>query len=337
MKKLLVAVVVLAVLAGAAGAGVWMWAESGVETPVNPQAEQVEFVVPKGAAAGALGPMLQKQGLITDARLWRYYLWRNKGLSAKAGRFNLSASMAIPEIAKTLSGPPLPEDEPFTFVEGWRLRDTDEALVAKGYIKPGEWIAAATQPSRFKAPFPLPASSLEGYLYPETYRVVTKPFEVDALIQAQLDMFAERFYEPHREEIEKSGRTLHELVIMASMLEREEPLPEQRPLVAGILWKRIDADTPLGVDATSRYELVEWNDRRAFLKRLRDKSDPWNSRANAGLPPGPIGAPSISSLLAALRPVKSEYWYYLHDATKKLHPSRNAAEHEALRKKYNVY
>jgi UPF0755 protein len=162
-------------------------------------------------------------------------------------------------------------------------------------------------------------------------------FSVEELIQRQLDAFAARFYDANRDEIARSGRSLNDLVVMASMLEREEPVPAQRPLVAGILWKRIDKGFPLGVDATSRYELAEWNDRKEFLKHLRDQKDPWNTRYNPGLPPGPIGAPTVESLLAALRPEKSEFWYYLHDAKKKLHPSRNAQEHEALRAKYQVY
>jgi UPF0755 protein len=160
---------------------------------------------------------------------------------------------------------------------------------------------------------------------------------VDAFIQRQLETFGARFYELHKEEIGKSGRSLHDIVVMAAMLEREEPVPAQRPLVAGILWKRIDKGFPLGVDATSRYELAEWNDRKEFLKKLRDAADRWNTRTRPGLPPGPIGAPTVDSLVAAMRPVKSEFWYYLHDADKNLHPSRNAQEHEALRVKYNVY
>jgi hypothetical protein len=191
------------------------------------------------------------------------------------------------------------------------------------------------------------SGTLQGIRYElwKTYGLLTvtvptrvpSRLDVDVLLQRQLDTFTSRFYEPHEEEIATSGRTLHELVIMASMLEREEPVPAQRPLVAGILWKRIDAKTALGVDATSRYELVEWNDRTAFLKRLRDPDDAYNTRLKVGLPPGPIGAPTLDSLVAALRPVKSEFWYYLHDAQKVLRPSRNGAEHEALRKKYNVY
>ncbi|MDY7229407.1 endolytic transglycosylase MltG [Hyalangium rubrum] len=338
MKKLLVVVLVLLVLAGGAAGGVFFWAEKGTTTPkVVGEAPEVMFVVKKGATARTLGPELQAQGLIDDARLWRFHLWRRGGLALKAGRFLLRPSMPITEIATTLEGAPLPEDVPFVMIEGWRLRDTDEALAAKKLIKPGEYIAAANRPARFKASFPLPLRSLEGYLYPETYAVVPEGFDVEAFIQRQLDTFGMRFYDAHKAEIEKSGRSLHDIVVMASMLEREEPVPAQRSLVAGILWKRIDKGFALGVDATSRYELAEWNDRKAFLKKLRDASDPWNTRTRPGLPPGPIGAPTVDSLLGALRPEASEFWYYLHDAEKKLHPSRNAEEHEALRVKYNVY
>jgi UPF0755 protein len=338
MKKFLIVVLVLGVLAAAAVGGAFMWAEKGATTPlIAGEAPEVIFVVKKGTAARALGHELQTQGLIDDARFWRFHLWRRGGLSAKAGRFKLRASMSIAEIATLLEGPPLPEDVPFAMIEGWRLRDTDAALTTKGLIKSGEYIAAASRPEHFKAAFPLPSRTLEGYLYPETYAVVPDGFNVEAFIQRQLDTFALRFYEAHKQEVENSGRSLHDIVVMASMLEREEPEPTQRPLVAGILWKRIDKGFPLGVDATSRYELADWNERKEFLKHLRDSTDPYNTRTRAGLPPGPIGAPTVDSLTAALHPTPSEYWYYLHDGEKKLHPSRNAQEHEALRVKYNVY
>jgi UPF0755 protein len=343
MKRALLVLLVLALLSASALAGALAWAERAVRTAAAaPGAPEVEFTVPRGTSARALGPLLEQQGLIRDARVWRYHLMRRGALGAKAGRHLVSPSMTMAEVATALESAPLPDDVPFVVVEGWRLRDTDAALAAAGHIAPGAYIAAASQPSRYRAVFPLPASgTLEGYLYPETYRVVPGAagagIDVHALVQRQLDLFAERFYLPHREALGKSGRTLHQVVVMASMLEREEPVPAQRPLVAGILWKRVDSNHALGVDATSRYELAEWNDRGAFLKRLRDPSDPWNSRHNKGLPPGPIGAATVASLQAALSPQPSAYWYYLHDAERRLHPSRNAEEHEALRKKYNVY
>jgi UPF0755 protein len=338
MKRILLVLLVLVVLVAGAGAGTFFWAEGQVKRSMAPPgAPTVEFTVPKGVSGRGLGPLLASQGLIRDARLWQWHLFRRGRFAPKAGRHAVSPSMSMAEVATALEGVPLPEDMPFVVIEGWRLRDTDAALVKAGLISPGAYIAAASRPERFSAPFPLPHGTLEGYLYPETYRVEPGAFNVELLIQRQLDAFGQRFYQPHRDALTKSGRTLHEVVVMASMLEREEPLPEQRPLVAGILWKRVDGGWPLGVDATSRYELAEWNDRRAFLKRLRDESDPWNTRHRKGLPPGPIGAPTVASLRAALEPRPSEFWYYLHDAEKRLHPSRNAEEHEALRRKYNVY
>jgi UPF0755 protein len=338
MKRILVVLLGVLVLAAGAAAGTFFWVEGEAKrAAAAPGAATVEFTVPKGATGRALGPQLAAQGLIRDARLWRWHLFRRGQFAPKAGRHAVSPSMTMAELATALEGAPIPEDKPFVVIEGWRLRDTDEALATAGLITPGAYIAAARRPERFTAPFPLPKGTLEGYLYPETYRVVPGALDVNALIQRQLDTFAERFYLPNKEALSRGGRTLHEVVVMASMLEREEPVPNQRPLVAGILWKRVDKGYPLGVDATSRYELAEWNDRVAFLKRLRDTEDPYNTRHRKGLPPGPIGAPTVESLQAALAPRPSEFWYYLHDAERRLHPSRNAEEHEALRRKYNVY
>ncbi len=338
MKKLLMLVAVMALAAAVgAGAGV-MWLQSKGQQAKGPKdAATVEFVVDKGATGLSLGKKLHETGLIDDVLVWRFHLRQRGGLNAKAGTHRLSAGMSVTELAAALEKAPKADEVPFAMIEGWRLRDTDAALVERKLIRPGAYIAAAKDSSRFKAPFPLPRTGLEGYLYPETYSIVVDNFSVDALIQRQLDTFVERFYRPKEKAIAAQKRSLHELVTMASMLEREEPTPSQRPVVAGILWKRIDLGYPLGVDATSRYELAEWNDRSAFLKRLRDKEDAYNTRHTPGLPPTPIGSPTLESLEAAMAPTPGPYLYYLHDSDKVLHPSRNAAEHEALRAKYNVY
>ena len=307
-------------------------------TPRDPgDSTEHVFTVPKGATARSLGNSLEAEGIVDDAAHFRLYVrLKGEGGCIKAGRFRLRADMSAAQILDTLCGPPMPEDVPFTVVEGWRIREIDQALAAAGLAPAGAYVAATGDASKYTAPFPLPAGSLEGYLFPETYHVTPDRFVVDAFVQRQLDKLAERFYLPHKAEVD-SGRGMRDVVIMASMLEREEPTPSQRNLVAGILWKRLDHGWKLGVDATSRYTLDEWNDRVAFLDRLRDPNDPYNTRLRDGLPPTAIGNPGIASLEAALAPVESEYWYYLHDAARILHPGRNAAEHEALRRKYSVY
>jgi UPF0755 protein len=299
----------------------------------------VVVTVPSGATARSMAPALEEAGVVESASDFTLYVRLTKaGGCIKAGRHRVGPGMSAAEILDALCGAPLPEDVPFTVVEGWRIREIDAALTEKGWIQAGEYAAIALSPGgRITAPFALPDGSLEGYLYPETYMVVPDQWDTTAFIQRQVDLFAARFVTPSDAALKGSPRSLHELVVMASMLEREEPTPANRPLVAGILWKRIDAGWNLGVDATSRYTLDDWNDRKAFLKKLRDPEDPYNTRLRPGLPPTAIGNPAVGALQAALTPEPSEYWYYLHDEQRVLHPSRNVAEHEAFRKQYNVY
>lgn len=293
----------------------------------------VVFEVPKGATAKRLGPSLAEQGLVPGEWQWGLFLRSADAGCLKAGKFHVRRSMSMNELLRTLCGTPVPDDVPFTVVEGWRIRDVDAALAGKGWIVPGAYAEVATKKAA-DLPFPVESPTLEGYLYPETYLVRPAGFDTEGLVERQLATFDARFRAGHPD---LGGRTLHEVVVMASMLEREEPRPENRPLVAGILWKRIDSGTPLGVDATSRYPLEDWNDRKAFLGRLRDPDDPYNSRLRKGLPPTAIGNPSTSSLEAAIAPVASDYWYYLHDGQGNLHPARNAAEHEANRRRFDVW
>lgn len=305
--------------------------------PADPS-DQSEIVVtvPEGATARSMAPVLEAAGAIDNADGFRWYVRINKeGGCIKAGDHAVRRSMGHAELITALCGAPIVTAEPFTVLEGWRIREIDAALAEKGLIEAGEYAALAKTPSAFRAPYPLPPESLEGYLFPETYMIERDRFEPRTFIQRQLNLFNERFMAQHQDGFGK--RSLEDIVIMASMIVREEPTERQRPLVAGILWKRIDSRWNLGVDATSRYELPKWNDRRAFLKKLRDPNDRYNTRLRPGLPPTAIGNPDLSSLEAAAAPVDSPYWYYLHDSDGVLHPSRSVNEHERYRKQYNVY
>ena len=296
--------------------------------------EPFEFEVPKGATASGLGPKLIDAELVPGEMQWKLFTKQTDMSCLKAGRFEVSRAMSLNELRDTLCGAPLADDVAFTVVEGWRIRDIDAALVDKGWIDPGEY-AAMAEGKTVASPFEVSAKTYEGYLYPETYMVAPgDKFDAANLVKRQLQTFQKRFL---AEDTDLGKRSLDDIVVMASMLEREEPKPKNRPLVAGILWKRIDTNNALGVDATSRYTLDDWNDRRAFLKNLKNPDEPYNTRLKKGLPPTAIGNPTVSSLEAAVSPKESVFWYYLHDADGELHPARNAAEHEANRAKYDVY
>lgn len=306
--------------------------------PLNPD-DDTEFLheVPQGATAGGLAGFLVAEGYVGAE--WQYKLYtRNnpeKVSCLKAGKFKLRKNMSLDEVFETLCGVPLADDVPFTVVEGWRIRDIDAALTDKGLIEAGQYKAIATTKDGVDLPFEVSSPTLEGYLWPETYMVSPDRFDVTEFIERQLATFDERFATPYADRWAERG--LHDVVVMASLLEREEPKPPNRPIVAGILYKRLGAGWQLGVDATSRYTLENWNDRKAFLTQLRDPEDPYNTRIHKGLPPTAIGNPSLPSLEAALEPVESEYWFYLHDGQQNFHGGRDAAEHERNRARYNVY
>ena len=305
------------------------------DTALNPEdLSEFVFEVPKGSTGNKLAPRIVDAGLIGSEWQWKWFLREEGGTCIKAGRFRLHHSMTPREVRDALCGSPMPEDVPFTVIEGWRIQDIDAALTAKGLTQAGEY-AAIAENKKVTAPFEIASPTFEGYLYPETYMVTPDHFSASQLIERQLIMFKARFFDKHSADLEPRG--LHAIVVMASMLEREEPNPKNRPMVAGILWKRLDNRWNLGVDATSRYALDEWNDRTAFMKHLRDPKDLYNTRLRPGLPPTAIGNPTVLSLEASLSPVDSDYWYYLHDGERTFHGGRDLSEHEANRQRFGVY
>ena len=300
--------------------------------PAPADTAEVVFDVPRGSSARGIGPGLEEEGLVTSAGNWTWFLRLGAdGSCLKAGKHRVSRAMSAKELLAALCANPIPDDIPFTVLEGWRIRDIDAALAEKRLIQPGEYVEATRHGADYSPPFPVPVGSLEGFLFPETYQVTPDRFSAHGFVERQLKEFGDRFGTA----VGRGGaRPLDQVVIVASMVEREEANPKNRPLVAGIIWKRLDADWNLGIDATSRYSLNDWNDEAAFLHQLFDATDLYNTRIRGGLPPTAIGNPGVVSLEAALHPEVTDYWYYLHDSGGTIHPSRTAGEHEALKRRY---
>lgn len=296
--------------------------------------DPIAITVPAGATPNSMASKLIAHGFAPDKLRYKVAIRDLNTTCLKAGNFRITRSMSLRAVFDTLCGAPIANDVPFKVLEGWRIVEIDAALAKANLIQPGEYASLATS-KNVDVPFDITSPTLEGYLYPETYMVSPEAFSSKAFIERQLDHFNDKFLRLHPNDFET--RTLSDIVIMASMLEREEPRPNQRRVIAGILWKRLDNAWALGVDATSRYKLTTWNDRSAFLKMLRDKSDLYNTRLRQGLPPTAIGSPSLSSLEAALLPIESPYWFYLHDKNGTFHGGVDGREHEANRAKYNVY
>jgi len=173
---------------------------------------------------------------------------------------------------------------------------------------------------------------LEGYLFPDTYFVNPDEFVAKFFLERMLGTFRTRVVEVLESDIVSSGRSLEEIVTMASLIERETKTDEERPMVAGILWKRFDAKQGLDVDATVRYALQKPVE--PLTKNDLENRSPYNTRRFAGLPPGPIANPGLKSTQAALHPTESRYWYYLHGSDGVIRYAETNEEHNANKVKY---
>ena len=173
---------------------------------------------------------------------------------------------------------------------------------------------------------------MEGYLYPDTYYVSVTDFVPKFFLERMLGNFRKAVLEPYAGLVETSGHSLHETVTMASIVEEETRTDEERPVVAGILWKRLDEGWGLGVDAAVRYVVDKSSD--ALTQGDLNVNSPYNLRKFKGLPPGPIASAGKKSFEATLYPKDTPYWYFLHDKEGVIHYSRTNEEHNTKRYMY---
>lgn len=175
------------------------------------------------------------------------------------------------------------------------------------------------------------AAGDEGYLFPDTHDFLPD-VRAPQVHQEMRRVFEEKI-EPLKGEIAASGHSLHEIITMASLLEKEAKTMRDRHLISGILWKRLEIGMPLQVDATFLYI----NGKSTFdltLEDLRENESPYNTYKYVGLPPGPITNPGLASIKAALNPTQSSYLYYLSDLKSNVHYSRTFEEHKVKKARY---
>lgn len=189
----------------------------------------------------------------------------------------------------------------------------------------------ASRLERFNAAnFLAQAQPMEGYLFPDTYFFLPNATE-DTVIKAMRQNFDEH-EKSFDADVKASGHSLEEIITMASILEREARTTDDRRMISGVLWNRIARGMPLQVDATFLYTIGKGS----FQLTIADlKSDsPYNTYTHKGLPPGPIGSPSLDSIEAALHPTKSDYLYYLADNNGVTHYSKTYEEHLEKKRRY---
>jgi len=288
-----------------------------IRTPLNPTGETKIFKVSKGDSAKVIAENLKDTGLIKNPFLFRLYIFLALGqYSLKPGEYELSSKMPIRDIGDTLVLGGVNEVI-ITIPEGFSLKQVEDRLVGAGLAKRDELMnyrpeADPLLADKFsKAAPPIlsdkPKSvSLEGYLFPDTYRFF-KDATLSDVISKMIDNLSNKLTPDLETAIKNSSYSTYEILTMASLIEKEISKDSDRPVVAGILWKRLKAGVPLQVDAT----LVYITGRSEIYEADKKINSRYNTYFYRGLPKGPIANPGLSAIKAAIFPEVSPYWYYL--------------------------
>lgn len=284
----------------------------------SPSQVEQSFVIKEGEGVNPIASRLEKDDLVSHRIWFEIYIWsKNKEGGIVAGTYSLRPSMSIPEIVDVItSGKGKKEDQTITVIEGWENKQIGEYLAGKGISSKDEFLNEATLVEKYRPYFAflqdLPKGrTLEGYLFPDTYNVVLGKTTSSQIIYKMLLNFDGKFTDSLREDVKKSSHSLDDIIIMASIIEREVPKAEDRKIVSGIFWKRIKQKQALDSCATISY-IMGVNKKQYSFEDTRIDS-PYNTYINRGLPPGPIGNPGISAIMAALYPQESDYYYFLSD------------------------
>ncbi|MBV9957733.1 MAG: endolytic transglycosylase MltG [Acidobacteria bacterium] len=324
MKRLrLVLLLLLLLLLAAGGFAFWTYRELRVPRAHTHAAEYVE--IPRGSSPSEIVAKLTSLGVLERGwPLLVYMKLTGTGSKLKAGEYRFQTPISPLEVLHKLQ-----EGEErmrrFTVIEGWTRWDIAEALARVPELKlqnSAEALALMDDAGAVRDLDPR-AENLEGYLYPDTYT-----FPLDTTAEQMVALMVKRFRQEWKPEWTARAAELkmtpRQIVTIASLIETEAKLQSDRPLIASVIYNRLDKQMALGVDSSIIYASKlagKWKNDGKVYKSDLERNTPYNTRLHAGLPPGPIASPSASSLQAALFPATTDYLYYVRE------PSRNDGAH----------
>jgi UPF0755 protein len=302
----------------AGGTGFYIWSK----LKPMPIGATKEVTISKGMSANSVSRLLEENGIIRSGFIFGYYLkLKDEGSRFQAGVYELKPGMDSTEIIEKLNAGDTIAAETFRFTipEGYTLLQIADKLASEGIVDRNKFLELAESKTAWgdvEAVRSIPESDklhkrLEGYLFPETYEMKTGSTEQDIILRMlkETDRKLGLLPDGWQDALEESGRSIHELLTIASLIEREVVVDEERSLVSGVIYNRLKLPMRLQIDATIQYAL---DVPKQVLTHADLKVDsPYNSYENDGLPPGPIASPSLASIEAALYPAETEYLFYV--------------------------
>lgn len=286
-----------------------------INTPLSEDESDILFTIESGQPVKQIAQSLEESKVIRSSFWLRYYL-KKKKLSEKviAGTFSLSSSMSVKEIAKIITTQnSLSNEDQITIIEGWNAKEIGDYLEKKVLCKQKDWLRLISnyksEDYNFLNNKPKSAS-LEGYLFPDTYRVY-KDSNCQDILDKLLVNFNNKLAEKMRNDIQSQNKTIYEIIIMASLIEKEVRTFDDMKIVSGIFWDRIQYGQALESCATLAYILGK----SKIQYSIEDTQivSRYNTYKYPGLPPGPISNPGLNAINAAIYPKYTQYNYFLSD------------------------
>jgi UPF0755 protein len=335
LKKVLLFILVLLLAAG--GAAGWIW--YCITKPYQGFASEGVFVtIPHGASSRGVARTLESNGVVRSALAFEIYARRHPKRSLEAGEYFFDRAVSSRDVFWKLAKGDVYQI-PFTVREGETLYDIAHDLEAGHFLSADDFVKAATDPMQVRDIDPH-ALTLEGYLFPATYELPRHPVAVE-LAASMVKKFKEQWahISPSKSQDDKtrlaSGYPISSIVTLASLVERETPKKDERPLVAGVFENRLRKDMMLQCDPTVIYALEQEGRYNGTLTGADlHVHSPYNTYEHTGLPPGPIGNPGEASLRAALQPAQTDYLYFVANTQGGHFFSATLAEHNRNVTKY---
>lgn len=291
-----------------------LWYGGLLTQPLDPKGVEQPFTIKPGESVPSIAIRLEEVGLIRSTAAFRAYLvYTGLDTSIQAGNYTLSPALSIVDIARELQDA-TPEQVTFVILPGWRMEEVAASLSTSGLsITPDEFLSAArSAPPGLDF---LPASvSTEGFLYPDTY-VLPRGTTAETLVREFLRNFSLHLTTDLREGFARQSLDVYQAVTLASIVQREGVVPDERAQIASVFLNRLREGIKLDSDPTVQYALgynaaqgIWWTNPLTTADLQFDS--PYNTYLYSGLPPGPIANPSLSSLRAVAFPAETPYYYF---------------------------
>ena len=298
-------------------------------------AEPREIVLEQRTGLTSFSRKLKQIGLVDNSFRFRIFVRLFADYSRfQAGRYRFTATVSPAQLAQVITSGQIytPIALQFTIPEGFSIPKIAQRLQEKGVGSAAEIAQLASDPG-FLSSRHIPSRSAEGYLYPATYSFPVRPTP-HAALSRMVQQFWSSLPKDYSEKVAALGLTLNEAVTFASLIEVETSHPDEKHMIAEVIWKRLKLRMPLGIDAAIIYGIKDYAGDLTF-RHLRDSANPYNTRVRLGLPPTAVCSPTVDSLLAVLTPTQAGYLYYVLDPElgNRHHFSRNFSEHQNYARK----